>query len=65
MRLQTDVDNEDISFIMRLQTDVDNGDIFFTDQNGFTLMGRRNNQKRPIETNYYPLTTMAILEDKG
>ncbi|KAH3895523.1 hypothetical protein DPMN_019688 [Dreissena polymorpha] len=28
--------------IMRLQTDVDNGYIF-TDQNGFMLMGRRNN----------------------
>ncbi|KAH3810472.1 alpha-mannosidase 2-like isoform X3 [Dreissena polymorpha] len=51
--------------IMRLQTDVDNEDLFFTDQNGFTLMGRRNNRQRPIETNYYPMTTMAILEDKG
>ncbi|KAH3882157.1 hypothetical protein DPMN_006088 [Dreissena polymorpha] len=28
--------------IMRLQTDVDNGDII-TDQNGFMLLGRRNN----------------------
>ncbi|KAH3810536.1 hypothetical protein DPMN_138930 [Dreissena polymorpha] len=30
--------------IMRLQTNVINEDLFFTDQNGYTLMGRRNNR---------------------
>ncbi|XP_045199322.2 alpha-mannosidase 2x-like [Mercenaria mercenaria] len=49
--------------ILRFKTDIDNKDLFFTDQNGFQLIGRKNNKDRPIETNYYPITTMAILED--
>lgn len=51
--------------IMRFYTDVENQNIFFTDQNGFQLIGRRNNPERPIETNYYPITSMAVLEDKN
>lgn len=50
--------------ILRFETDIDNRDIFFTDQNGFQLIGRKNNKDRPIETNYYPITTMAVLEDR-
>ena len=50
--------------ILRFKTDIDNGDIFFTDQNGFQLIGRQNNKTRPIETNYYPITTMGVIEDR-
>lgn len=50
--------------IIRFKTDIDNKNIFYTDQNGFQMIGRRNNITRPIETNYYPMTTMAIVEDE-
>jgi alpha-mannosidase II len=49
--------------ILRFKTDIDNKDIFFTDQNGFQLIGRKNDRSRLIESNYYPMSTMAIIED--
>lgn len=51
--------------VMRFHTDIDNGGLFFTDQNGFQLMGRKNYPDRPIEINYYPMTTMVVLEDEN
>ncbi|KAK3605381.1 hypothetical protein CHS0354_040981 [Potamilus streckersoni] len=51
--------------IMRFESDVQNGDLFYTDSNGFQMMGRRTRPSNPIETNYYPLTSMAILEDEN
>ena len=54
--------------IMRLVTDVSNeiGN-FFTDENGFQFIGRKrhpkNEQFMNINRNYYPVTTMAFIED--
>ena len=54
----------DKEIIMRLSTDIKNKDgSFFTDENGFQTIGRKSDFSRPIGTNYYPITTMAILED--
>ena len=50
--------------VLRFNTDINNDNIFFTDQNGFQLMGRKNEPERPIETNFYPITNMAVIEDK-
>lgn len=49
--------------ILRFITDIKNGNIFFTDQNGYQLLGRKTYPDRLIESNYYPITNMAVLED--
>ncbi|XP_045167859.2 alpha-mannosidase 2-like [Mercenaria mercenaria] len=61
MRSKVMSDNE---VIMRINSDVKNSDgSFYTDQNGYQLIGRKTNFNRRIETNYYPITTMVVLED--
>ena len=49
--------------IIRMKTDIKNNGLFYTDQNGFQMMGRKNYPDRPVENNYYPVTSMVILED--
>lgn len=51
--------------ILRFVTNLKNKNIFFTDQNGFQLLGRKTYPKRLIESNYYPITNMALLEDES
>lgn len=58
------VNMKEMEVILRFQTDVQNGNHFYTDQNGFQLIGRETRPADKIESNYYPVTTMAILEDK-
>ena len=54
----------DREVIMKFKTDINNeNETFFTDQNGFQMIGRRNQQRLRLEANYYPITTMAMLED--
>lgn len=52
---------------MRIQTDIQNGDIpeYYTDQNGFQYQKRVKVEKLGIEANYYPITTMAWLQDES
>lgn len=65
------IDNElnikglrDREIIMKLKTDLKNvNETFFTDQNGLQMIGRRNQRQLRLEANYYPITTMAMLED--
>ena len=60
------INMRDREVIMRFSTDVKNGDgSFFTDGNGFQMIGRKTDSTRPIATNYYPVTTMAVLEDEA
>lgn len=57
-------DMSDSEVIMRVNSDVKNTDgSFYTDQNGYQLIGRKTYSHRRIETNYYPITTMVLLED--
>ncbi|GAB1598404.1 alpha-mannosidase 2x-like [Argonauta hians] len=50
--------------IMRFKTDLKNpNETFFTDQNGFQMIGRQNQPQLHIEANYYPVTTVVMLED--
>lgn len=58
--------NRETELFMRVQTNIQNGDIpeFYTDQNGFQYQKRVKVSKLGIEGNYYPITTMAWLQDE-
>ncbi|XP_045185016.2 alpha-mannosidase 2-like [Mercenaria mercenaria] len=54
--------------IMRILTSINNEKgSFFTDENGFQFIGRKRHptdeQYQSIERSYYPVTTMAFIED--
>jgi alpha-mannosidase II len=51
---------------MRLRTGVRNSDkVFYTDLNGFHLVHRKTQSKIPLQGNFYPVPSMAQLEDKN
>ena len=50
---------------MRFSTDVNSGDEFFTDLNGFQMMKRKRRlDKLPIGANYFPIPSMAYIQDE-
>ncbi|KAE8618087.1 hypothetical protein XENTR_v10009274 [Xenopus tropicalis] len=49
---------------MRLSTDIQSEDIFFTDLNGFQVQPRRFFKKLPLQANFYPMPTMAYIQDE-
>ncbi|XP_052785223.1 alpha-mannosidase 2x-like isoform X2 [Mya arenaria] len=63
MRIEPSLKNAEL--IMRFETDIENGNILYTDQNGFQLMGRKTYSNMTIEMNYYPISTMAVIEDSA
>ncbi|XP_053624803.1 alpha-mannosidase 2 [Plodia interpunctella] len=58
--------NRETELFMRIQTDIQNGEPpeFYTDQNGFQYQKRVKIDKLGIEANYYPITTMAWIQDE-
>uniref|UniRef100_A0AAR2IX91 Alpha-mannosidase n=1 Tax=Pygocentrus nattereri TaxID=42514 RepID=A0AAR2IX91_PYGNA len=48
---------------MRLLTDIQSEDTFYTDLNGFQIQPRRYLQKLPLQANFYPMPTMAYIQD--
>ncbi|XP_072138239.1 alpha-mannosidase 2x isoform X1 [Mobula birostris] len=48
---------------MRLSTGIESGDMFFTDLNGFQIQPRKYLQKLPLQANFYPMPTMAYIQD--
>jgi len=54
---------DDRELILRLNSDVQSENTFFTDQNGFQMMKRRQFSTFPIEANYYPATAAVFIED--
>ncbi|BFZ11487.1 hypothetical protein BsWGS_14526 [Bradybaena similaris] len=57
---------KDKELIMRMNTNIQNSDLsYFTDQNGFQFIRRRTNRSARIETNYYPMTSAVVMEDKS
>ena len=59
-------DRRKTGVIMKLETNLENKeDAFYTDQNGHQLIGRVTDSSRRVEANYYPVTSMTLLEDKS
>ncbi|KAJ8385504.1 hypothetical protein AAFF_G00185400 [Aldrovandia affinis] len=50
---------------MRITSDLNSSDRFFTDLNGFQIQPRRTMTKLPLQANFYPMTTMAYIQDTG
>ncbi|XP_075569771.1 alpha-mannosidase 2x isoform X2 [Pelecanus crispus] len=48
---------------LRFSTDIESDDAFFTDLNGFQIQPRRYQQKLPLQANFYPMPTMAYIQD--
>ena len=48
---------------MRVVTDIDSGEDFYTDLNGFSMMRRKRRAKLPLQANYYPVPSMAYIQD--
>ncbi|XP_043463194.1 alpha-mannosidase 2 isoform X2 [Leptopilina heterotoma] len=57
--------NRETEMFMRLQTDILNGDPpeFYTDLNGHQMIKRTKIERIGIEGNYFPITTMAYIQD--
>ncbi|XP_067012634.2 alpha-mannosidase 2-like [Anabrus simplex] len=57
--------NQDTEMFMRLVSDIRNGDPpeFYSDQNGFQMQRRVKVERIGIEGNYFPITTMAYIQD--
>lgn len=62
---ETPPKNRETEMFMRLQTDILNGDPpeFYTDLNGHQMIKRTKIKRIGIEGNYFPITTMAYIED--
>ncbi|XP_044745943.1 alpha-mannosidase 2 [Coccinella septempunctata] len=50
---------------MRLSTNINSTDEFFTDANGYQIIKRKRFSKLPLQANFYPMPTMAYIEDKN
>ena len=51
---------------MRVRSGVANSNgVFFTDLNGYQLQRRRTMSKLPTQGNYYPMPTVAMMEDES
>ncbi|EFA06316.1 alpha-mannosidase 2 [Tribolium castaneum] len=49
--------------VMRLSTNIQSSDQFYTDLNGFEVIRRKRFHKLPLQANYYPIPSMAYIED--
>ncbi|XP_061232614.1 alpha-mannosidase 2x isoform X5 [Neopsephotus bourkii] len=57
-------DQINVELALRFSTDIDSGDTFFTDLNGFQIQPRRYRRKLPLQANFYPMPTMAYIQDR-
>ncbi len=48
---------------MRLSTGLKSGEDFYTDLNGFQMIRRKRMSKLPLQANYYPMPSMAYIQD--
>lgn len=59
--------NRETELFMRIVSDVQNGDTpeFFSDLNGFNMQKRVKVERIGLEGNYYPITSMAYIQDEN
>ncbi|XP_057278654.1 alpha-mannosidase 2x isoform X4 [Pezoporus wallicus] len=57
-------DQINMELALRFSTDIDSEDTFFTDLNGFQIQPRRYQRKLPLQANFYPMPTMAYIQDR-
>ncbi|KAL7988869.1 hypothetical protein Chor_007788 [Crotalus horridus] len=48
---------------MRISSDVESHNKFYTDLNGYQIQPRQTMSKLPLQANFYPMTTMAYIQD--
>jgi len=48
--------------VTRFSTDISNSGKFFTDSNGLDMRERQYDNKKPIQGNYYPITSSVFIE---
>lgn len=58
----TRMNNQEL--VMRIKSDLNSGETFFTDLNGFQTIKRKRYQKLPLQANYYPIPSMAYIQDE-
>lgn len=66
-------DNEGKEIITRFKTNIQNNGVFYTDANGREMKRRKRNHQEtfqlnnsePVSGNYYPITSLIFIEDKG
>ncbi|KAK2524447.1 Man2a2 [Columba guinea] len=56
-------DHTNKELALRFITDIESDDTFFTDLNGFQIQPRRYQRKLPLQANFYPMPTMAYIQD--
>jgi alpha-mannosidase II len=60
-----DISNQvNCELAMRISSNIKNGDDFYTDLNGLQIIRRKRFSKLPLQANYYPLPTLAFIEDQ-
>uniref|UniRef100_A0A0K2SXU0 Mannosidase, alpha, class 2A, member 1 [Echinops telfairi] n=2 Tax=Lepeophtheirus salmonis TaxID=72036 RepID=A0A0K2SXU0_LEPSM len=52
-----------LEIAMRFDAAIDSKTIFYTDLNGFSMMERRRLSKIPLQANFYPIASMAYIQD--
>jgi len=52
-------------FIVRYEAAVDSSNEFYTDLNGFQMQKRGYRPDRPIQANYYPITSAIYVQDRN
>lgn len=59
--------NRETEMFMRVVSDIQNGEPpeFYTDSNGFSMQRRIKVERIGIEGNYFPMTTMAYIQDSS
>ncbi|XP_016853768.1 alpha-mannosidase 2x isoform X2 [Anolis carolinensis] len=48
---------------LRFSSDIESQGTFFTDLNGFQIQPRQHLKKLPLQANFYPMPTMAYIQD--
>ncbi|XP_077217727.1 golgi alpha-mannosidase II [Tasmannia lanceolata] len=58
-------DFNDRELIVRFKMDIENKRVFYSDLNGFQMSRRETYDKIPLQGNYYPMPSLAFLQDSG